>query len=362
MPRILFLIPTLDRAGPEKQLTLLACGLKSRGWDVHVGCLTRGGPYREPLEAAGVPVTILGKPWKLDPLAWFRWRRFITQLKPDLVHTWLSAANTFGRAAALAAGVKHVIASERGVDASKRSHQRLIDRYLARRTERITTNSAGIVEFCVRQGLPKEKFAVIPNGVAPFDPQRQVDRMELLRELDLPEHAVLVGTVGRLWPHKRHKDLIWAADLVQCVHAEVYLLVIGEGPQRWRLERYASQVTAGRPIRFLGERDDVSRLLPHLVCFWQGSAFEGQSNAVLEAMTVGLPVVASDIPGHRDLVVDGETGYLVRLGDRAGFASRTSQLLKHPELRQQLGAAAKQRAAERFSIAEMVDGYEQLYR
>src|SRR5688500_1422027 len=113
MPRLLHIIPTLDRGGAEKQLVLLTIGLKHRGWDVHVCCLTRGGPLREQLDAAGVPVTIIGKPWKLDPTAFFRLKRHIADLQPDLVHTWLFAANSYGRAGALACGVKHIVGSER---------------------------------------------------------------------------------------------------------------------------------------------------------------------------------------------------------------------------------------------------------
>jgi glycosyltransferase involved in cell wall biosynthesis len=362
LSRILLLIPTLDRGGAEKQLALLACGLKVRGWDMHVCCLTRGGPWQEQLAAAGVPVTIIGKPWKLDPVAYFRLKRYIAKLQPDLVHTWLFAANSYGRAAALAAGVKHVVAGERCVDPWKRMHEILIDRYLARRTEKIVTNSSGVVDFYAQRGLPKEKFVIIPNGIAPFQPEESVERAALLRELDLPENAKLIGAIGRLWPQKRYKDLIWAMDLLRCVNNDAYLLIVGDGPQRWRLERYASQVTEGAPVRFLGERRDVPRLLPHLFCLWLGSAYEGQSNAVMEAMSAGLPVIATDIPGNRDLVVDEQTGFLVRLGDRAGFATRTRELIEQPELAVRLGAAGKQRIEQAFSVERMIRRHEDLYR
>jgi glycosyltransferase involved in cell wall biosynthesis len=360
--RILLIIPTLDRGGAEKQLALLACGLKARGWDVRVGCLTRGGPWEVELAAAGVPVTIIGKPWKLDPFAYFRLKRFIAELKPDLVHTWLFAANSYGRAAALAAGVQHVLAGERCVDPWKRTHQLMIDRYLARRTERIVTNSSAAVDFYAGKGLPRDKFVIIPNGIGPFETATVSSREEILKEFDLPVQAKLIGAVGRLWPQKRYKDLIWALDLLRCVEKDAHLLIVGDGPQRWRLERYSAQVNEGRPVRFLGQRNDVARLLPHLDCFWLGSAYEGQSNALMEAMSAGLPVVASDIPGNRDLVTDGETGFLVRLGDRAGFAARTNEVLKQPELGRRLGAAAKVRVEREFSVGQMVDKHEELYR
>lgn len=337
--------------------------MKRNGWDVHVCCLTRGGPRQEMLDAAGVPVTIIGKSWKIDPPAYFRLKSYIADLKPDLVHTWLFAANSYGRHAALACGVKHVLAGERCVDPWKGWHELAIDRHLARRTERIVTNSSGVQDFYVKNGLPSEKFVVIPNGIAPVV-QEPATREQVLQELglDIPAGEILVGAVGRLWPQKRTKDLIWALDLIRCLHEKVHLLIMGDGPQRWRLERYARQVTEGDFVHFLGERNDVPRILPHLACLWLASAYEGQSNAIMEAMAAGIPVIATNIPGNRDLVVPGQTGELVEVGDRAGFAGRLREWIENPELGKQLGAAGRERIEREFSVEAMVARHEGLYR
>ena len=359
--RVLEIIPTLDRNGAEKQLTLLAAGLPRDEFDVHVCALTRGGPLAEPLHAAGVPLTVIGKSWKFDPAAYWRLRRHILQVRPDIVHTWIFAANCYGRQAAFSAGVKHVLAGERCVDPWKRWHELAIDRHLAKRTQRIVTNSSGVREFYVRHGLPQEKFVVIPNGIAPFAPVEPLSREHLLRELGLSGETRLIGAVGRLWPQKRYKDLIYATELLQNLH-DVHLLIVGDGPQRWRLERYAWQLKLDDRIHFLGERDDVPRLLPHCEVFLLGSDYEGQSNALMEAMLAARPVVASDIPGNRDLVVPGETGFLVPVGDRAEFARRTNVLLNDRELATKLGAAGRQRMLAEFSVEKMVRRYAELYR
>jgi hypothetical protein len=121
--RIAYVIPTLDQSGAEKQLTLLAELLPREEFEPHVIALTRGGPYAERLQAAGLPVTVLGKRWKFDPFAWRSLARALRQLQPDIVHTWLFAANTYGRYALPRRPRPKVIVSERCVDSWKAGWQ-----------------------------------------------------------------------------------------------------------------------------------------------------------------------------------------------------------------------------------------------
>jgi glycosyltransferase involved in cell wall biosynthesis len=359
--RLLLVIPTLVRGGAEKQLALLAAGLPRDEFEVHVAVLTHSGPLEADLREAGIPLEMIHKRWKLDPPAYWRLRRYIKRLGPQIVHTWLFAANAYGRHAAVAARVPHIVAGERCVDPWKGRIQLAIDRSLARRTERIVTNSSGVRDFYVQHGLPAEKFTIIPNGIAPsrLEP---IPREPLLRELGLPADARLIGAVGRLWPQKRVKDLIWAADLLKSARDDSHLLIIGDGPQRWRLERYRDQNEVADRVHFLGERNDVSQILPHLDCLWLASAYEGQSNAVMEAMLAGIPVVATDIPGNRDLVVPGQTGYLVPVGDRAAFARHTHVLLEDRSLAQRMGAAGRLRMQRDFSVDQMISRHAEFYR
>lgn len=361
MIRVLQIIPSLDRCGAEKQLTLLATGLPRDRFDVHVCALTRGGPLEQPLREAGIPLTIIGKSWKIDPLAYARLRRLIVRLRPDIVHTWIFAANAYGRWAARSAGVPHVVAGERCVDRWKHGLELALDRYLARHTQRIVTNSSGVRDFYAAHGIAADKFVLIPNGVPPHVQNEPKPREALLAELGLPATARLIAAVNRLWPQKRVKDLIWAADLLRIVNPNAHLLIIGDGPQRWRLERYREQCETTDCVHFLGARDDVPNLLPHCECLWLASGYEGQSNAILEAMAAGLPVIATDIPGNRDLVAPDQTGCLVPVGDRAAFARRTISLLDNPELAARWGAAGRQRVLSEFSVARMVARHAALY-
>jgi glycosyltransferase involved in cell wall biosynthesis len=139
-------------------------------------------------------------------------------------------------------------------------------------------------------------------------------------------------------------------------------LVIGDGPQRDRLRRFRDQCQILDKVHFLGERGDVPRILPHFDVLWSTSGYEGQSNVILEAMAAGVPVVATDIPGTRELVMPGVTGYLVPMGDRAALARWTEHLLSDPALAAQLADAARARVQSEFSVEKMIARHAELYR
>lgn len=394
MIKLVLLIPTLDRSGAEKQLTLLATRLPRPEFDLHVLALTRGGPYERDLREHEIPVTILGKRWRFDPPAWWSLRRELARLSPHVLHTWLFAANSYGR---LAAGPRRpwkTVVSERCVDTWKAPWQLWLDRRLIARTDRLIANSHAVADFYRQQGVPDDLITVIPNAIecparegAPHcgrhadsgpsstvvprstseetrerrDDRAQL-RVRLLKELEIPPDARLIGCVGRLARQKRIDDLLWAAQVLRQADERAYLLIIGDGPERARLEQHARNVECAAHVRFLGHRSDVAQLLRLLDIYWLGSDFEGMSNSLMEAMAAGIPVVATDIPPNRELVKHGEHGYLVGVGDGVGFAQFTLRLLHDEPLARRLGAAGRQRMAEEFSVKKMVAAHAALYR
>jgi len=359
--RVALVIPTLERGGAEKQLCLLAMGLREHGIEPHVVLLTREGPLRSVLDAAGVPVTLIGKRFKADPTAYFRLRRWLKEWRGDLVHSWLFAANAYARKAALAAGIPVILGSERCVDLWKTPAHFAIDRWLVNRTHGVTTNSVGVRDFYAEHEIPQEKIFVIPNGILPRA-AGGISRVEAFSRLKVDPANKLVLAVGRLWPQKRYRDLIWAGELLGATREDTTLVIIGDGPQSAELLRHRDAVTMPEHVRFAGQRDDVAELLPHAELFWNGSEYEGQSNSLIEAMQAGVCVVASDIPGNRDLVEDNVTGRLVPTGDRAAFARVTNGLFKDSETRIRLGLAGQRKIADQFTVERMVAEHAVLYR
>ncbi|QDU36883.1 Putative glycosyltransferase EpsD [Maioricimonas rarisocia] len=360
MIRLLLLIPTLDRSGAEKQLMLLARGLPTDEFSVHVVALTRGGPYADVLRQAGIDVTVLGKRMKFDPRTLRDLRRLVREERPDVIHSWLFAANAYARFVAGGANGPPVVVSERCVDSWKSGWQLWLDRRLVSRTRMLLANSESVAEFYRGVGHPAERVMVIPNGIEE-PPSPSCSREELLRELSLPDDARLVAYVGRLAPQKRLDTLLWAAQLLRQANERSYLLIAGDGPQAAWAKELSRKLECDRHVRFLGHRDDAASLLPLVDAFWLASDFEGMSNSLMEAMACGRPVVVSNIPPNRELVDHGVEGYLVDVGDGVGLAQYTARLLDDPDLAAKMGEAGRRRMQEHHSVAQMVSRHAELY-
>lgn len=360
--RICWIIPTLDRGGAEKQLVMLANRLDPDEFDATLIVLTRTGPLQQELNTERTRLIIMGKRRKADPGALWQLTRQLRTLRPDIVHTWIFAANAYGRAAARWAGVPCILASERSADPWKSSWHFIIDRILSRITRGITTNSQGVVEFYRSQGIDPKLFEVIPNGMEPRDPNIEISREEAFQRLGIDPARRLILSIGRLWPQKNYKDLIWSAEILRVLRADTSYAILGEGPERPRLEEYRDNVRAASEVYLVGHREDATAILPHADLLWNGSLYEGQSNAILEAMQAGVPVIASDIPGNRELVRDGETGILFPVGEVDRLMRLSNQLLQDRSMRDRLVEEARKYVLHEHDAQRMVDRHAAYYR
>ena len=295
-----------------------------------------------------------------DPVALGRLVRLLKAGSFDVVQTWIFAANTYGRVAARLARVPIVVVAEMAVDLWKGRLERLLDRRLAAWCDRLVGNSHAVVNFYRDLGVPSNRLAMIYSGAGNEEPPL-VDPAEVRTSFGFEPAAPLVLFAGRLAEQKRVGDLLKALDLVQHIQPDVRTLIAGDGPLRDRLEETAHAYDLDGRVRFLGHRDDVPRLLAAANLVVLPSAYEGLPNVVLEAMRFRKPVVATAAPGTTEVVVDGETGILVPIGDIRLMARAIRDIVRDPALAQRMGDAGRFRAEENFRAEAMVAQFAELY-
>lgn len=358
--RIAFVIPTLDQSGAERQLTLLAMGLPRDQYEVKVIALNRGGPFAEELRAAGVAVEVLGKRFRFDPLTWVRLRTSLKAFRPDIVQSFLFAANSYVRLPGIVPKSCRVIVSERCVDSWKSGWQLSLDRRLIRGTSAMTANSESVAEFYQGIGVPRDVITVIPNAM----PNRPSDysRDQAVHLLGLQSHHRIVGFTGRLAPQKRLTDLIWGFQLLHQIVDDVRLVLIGDGPERDALADAARSLGCREKIVFAGHRKDAYSLMAAFDAFVLASEFEGMSNSLMEAMSLGIPCVVSDIAPNLELITHEQTGMVFPLRKGPELTKALVRVLQNEELAQRLSQAGRQLVLDHHSVERMIVAHQELYQ
>lgn len=289
--------------------------------------------------------------------------RIFRAFRPDIVHTrnWTCIDAII---AARLAGVPIVVHGEHGREAADPDGGNTFRRRLRRCLNPLITEfvavSRDLKGWLVSDvGVPVRKVTQICNGVdtETFTPLR---RASVRSALGIAADQIVIGTVGRLDPVKDHKGLIQAFYRLHPVQRQL-LVIVGSGPTRAALDRLRLGLGLGDRIRLLGERDDVHLLLPALDIFVLPSLAEGMSNAILEAMASGLPVVATRVGGNPELVQDGVTGALVPPRSSEALAAALAQYLADAALIRKHGDAGRRRAVREFSLARMFAAYDSLY-
>jgi glycosyltransferase involved in cell wall biosynthesis len=357
--RILHVIPSLDYNAAARQLTLLAPRLPRDRFDVRVAVLQTAGPWADQLRKDGVRVDILGWTRLIDPRPFRGLRRCLAEFQPDVLHVWRLSGL---RWAVLVGGWarRRVVVSMPFAAVDGGYNLGWLDRALLARADRVVAWGPFEAERYRRMGVPGRKVAVIPPGVE--EPAEPAAAPDLRAGLGLQDAARLVVGVGPLEAQKGFRDAIWALELVHHLCGDLHLVLVGGGPDRRRLERFTKLIQATARIHFAGPRPDLPGILAESEVVWAPDRAGGSVNTVLEAMAAGKPVVASRLPSLAEVVVEGETGYLVPHADKAALARRTRQLLDDSQKRQQLGEAGRRRVRDKFNAAEMARRFTQLYQ
>lgn len=321
--RVLHILPDLQQGDATAQVAMLGRHLPREDFEQHVVVLSNTGSAKNRLIAAGLEVDALCRRFAWDPFAVDALRRTVARLRPDVIHAWGATSACY---AALCRGRRKLVATTVG-------HK--VPRFFRRRIDAMLD----------------------PPPAADASDSPKVSR----DELGLPPDARLIAIVGRLAPESRLKDLIWAIDLVRVQRPDVWLAVVGEGPQQGALRRYTRLACEENRTLWVDPAYDARQVLPRCEMLWTASRSDRTPLAVLVAMAAGLPVVGDRSRGVEAAVEHEETGLLVPLGDRASRGKATVRLLDDAGRRESLGQAARQRAEEAFPLEPWLDAHRKAY-
>ena len=353
----------LDAAGMENGVINVCHRLPSEEFAPSICTFRAGGAAEERVDIGRVGLFNVKRHFGNDPSLPFRLAWLLRRRRIDVLHTHGWATLIEGLAAARLAGVRTVIHGEHG-NIDDRPRQLFAQRWGWRKVDRVLSVSSALADRLASVvGFPRERIHVIPNGVDTdrFRPS-DTSKSELRRQLGLPSGGLLIGMVARFVPFKDHAGVFGTLAKLREAQIEVHLALAGDGPLGDELKQLAGKLDIADRVHFLGELARVEPLLGALDVFVSNSSHnEGMSNAILEAMASGVPVVATRVAASPELLDEGKAGILIPPRDTEALAAALRQLVDRPGFQLSLSQVGRQRAVDCYSISSMVESYSRLY-
>jgi glycosyltransferase involved in cell wall biosynthesis len=351
---IAIVMTSFEPGGTERQMIELIRRLDPQRWSIHLACFhARGAWFDRAAHAARSVAEFPVKSFRRLDAAGHLWAfaRWCRERRIAVVQTTELYSNIFGLPGAALAGVPVRVGNRREINPGKSTAQIALQRAAYGCAHRVVANSRAAADRLLRERLPADKIAVVSNGL-------DVDQFQPRRGTSRPRR---VAVVANLRPEKGHDVLIDAAVDVLRHFPDAGFELVGGGPERETLVARAEARRVRGAFTFLGHREDVAARLAAADIFVLPSRSEAFPNAVLEAMTAGLPIVASGVGGICELIDDNRTGLLVPAGDPRALADRLRLLMTDPALATRLGDAARADARARYSFDRMVAAFDALY-
>ncbi|WP_417547439.1 glycosyltransferase [Marinobacter segnicrescens] len=349
--------------GTEQVIRTLVTNLPIEIYENQVVCIDGYvGEIGKLVEREGIPVSYLSRHPGFDWALVRELRRKIQSDRIDIVHCHQYTPWIYGWLACLGTGAR-VVMTEHGRFYPDRYRYKalLVNPIMALLTHRIVAISSATRDSLAQyEFIPKAKIEVIYNGVARVEPAKDEVRQRK-QELGIPQNELIMGTVARLDPVKNQPMMLEAFDRVLKQHPHSWLLIVGDGPDRPKLEAMSRDLGIDGRVIFVGFIDQPATYLAAMDLFLLTSNTEGTSMTLLEAMSLGIPSVLTEVGGNAEIIEQGKTGILTPIGDAEAFAEAISRFIMEPELMEDVGQRAQQVYFEQFSVASMVESYQQLY-
>ena len=369
--RILQLVDSFNEGGSERQALQLTRLLRDCGrYKVYLATLNSEGPLLAEAQSLVTEIPAYPLTSFYNQNAFEQLRKFVAHLREndiDLIQSHDFYTNMFGMSAGFVAGIKVRIASRRETNCMRSGAQLISQRMAYRLAHQVIANSEAVRMKLIDEGVGKEKITVIHNGIETTRLETPaVSRNEILKQLGASGACGFRGLVT-IVANMRHevKDypmFLRAAQLVRHSVPGTAFLVAGEGHLRLSIESLAEELGLRECVFFLGRCEEISHLLNASdVCVLSSKA-EGFSNSIIEYMAAGRAVVATNVGGAAEAIVEGETGYLVDSGDYIGMAKRLVSLLQNPATARAMGERGKQRIKQNFSSTALLHNTETLYQ
>ena len=366
---VLYPIAGLPVGGTEQQLLELVKAIDKRRFQPIVLNLNKGGPLEPEFRGVpGVRVISLKRRGKYDFLVLLKIFAILRRLNVDVIQPFVTPAVFFGILPAIICRTPVKIVTERSGPGRKKDTPMgyrlylLVEDALTRFADSVVANSEAGRCYLAGRGINPALIKVIHNGINLHRLSFEEEKVqEIRRKLNVTPGGKVVGMIASLTPVKNHATFLHAAERINRVRPDTRFALVGDGPLRQYLEGLSRDLGLASKVTFFGDQHDVGNYLAALDIAILTSNAEGCSNSLLEAMAVGKPVVATDVGGNRELVLHGDTGLLVPVGEVDALAEAVISLIRDDGSATSMGQRARESVVTRFSVGSMVDQYESLY-
>ncbi len=367
---ILYLIDEIKvRGGTEKHLLSLAMGMAQYGHQVSVYCL-QDGDFTNSFKALKEDIVFsclnIKKIYDFNGLKGIiKLSSIIANQKVDLIQTFHTGSDIIGPIAAkLSRTQVIIISSRRDLGFTKNLRHLKIQRFINKWVDCVFANSLAVKKAILNQeNYPESKIKVIYNGIIQSTAHITLATSNKFREkFNIPNNAIVIGTIGNLTKVKGYHILIDVASSICAEHQNIYFFVAGDGILRETLTQKVISLNIQNKFFFLGNIDNVSLFLSEIDIYMHLSLSEGFSNAILEAMDAGLPVISTSVGGNTEIIKNGFNGYLSAPQDISGTCKSTNLLIESLSIRKKMGKLNKEIVNTKFSMEGMLNNYFEIYQ